>query len=628
MIKKLLFTLAIVFVSQYYSHAQNWIWAQKLGNIKSDKVTCIKTDGLGFIYIAGYFSDVTTIGTNSVPLVFTNNNYSKEAFIAKLDSTGFCYWARSGGAHYDDRVLGMDVDSAGNSIITGTFWEGAGIFFGALNVSGSAYGNSDQCFIVKFDPNGNPLWGNFVCGDNTTPSGGNYRDDQGLDVATDKLGNSYVVGFMTTVTLYCGGNIVTATNPNLGQHKHCYWLTKINSSGVFQWAKTFGHLPWDAAAGKYIERDIAVCVDETDGVYVTGGFDGTAQFGASNFTTTGGYDIFAMKYDSSGNFKWSTQGGSSKDDWANGICSDKNGHIYIVGEHRDSLIVDTVIVKNYDKRDAFILKMDAVTGKPIWGKRAGSDEGGERGNDVWADDKCNVYMCGDINSGAKFGDNITVPTGKYEEAFVARISPEGKWMWVATGGGLDSNDRGNAIAKGKGSQLYVGGYFRSSATYGTTLLNSVGSSDGFFARLKDTMLNTSGLFRLKPPTKTILCFGDTAKLSIDDHSVFNINPTNGVQFNSDSTKLVFAPNTTTTYTISGTGVGSCPESDTITFTLFVGAQGFYLTKPTDTVICSGESITLPILPHDFFDINPKNGVVINTGETILTLSPNTYFNWL
>ena len=38
--------------------------------------------------------------------------------------------------------------------------------------------------------------------------------------------------------------------------------------------------------------------------------------------------------------------------------------------------------------------------------------GGERGNDVWADDKCNVYLVGDINEGAKFGDNIVTPFGK------------------------------------------------------------------------------------------------------------------------------------------------------------------------------------------------------------------------
>jgi hypothetical protein len=174
MIKKLVLITSLLLCFAYATNAQNWIWAQKLGNIKSDKITSIKTDGLGYIYIAGYFSTSTPIGINGIMLNFTANSHSKEAFIAKLDSTGYCYWAQSGGAYYDDRILGMDVDSAGNSTITGTFWEGSGINFGTTNISGSAYGWGDQCFVVRFDPNGNILWGSFVCS--------NSSDDQGLDV--------------------------------------------------------------------------------------------------------------------------------------------------------------------------------------------------------------------------------------------------------------------------------------------------------------------------------------------------------------------------------------------------------------------------------------------------------------
>lgn len=622
--KKLLtFILVLLF---YFNniYAQNFEWAQRIGNVKSDKITSIKTDGLGYIYIAGYFSTSLTIGTNNLVLNYAYNSTSKEAFIAKLDSTGYCYWAKAGGGYYDDRVLGMDVDSAGYSVITGTYWEGVGFSFPPNAINGSAFGNSDQCYIAKFDPNGNYMWGTFVCGDDVTPSGGNYRDDQGLDIAMDKAGNIYAVGFMTTVTLYCGGNAVTATNPNTGQHKHCYWLAKFNASGVPQWAKTFGNLPWDAAAGKYIERDIAVCVDEKDGIYVTGGFDSTRQFGPQNFTSTGGYDCFVMKYDSLGNFVWATQAGSDKDDWSNGICSDKNGSIYFTGEHRDSLIMDTVIVKNYDKRDAFLFKVDAQTGKPIWGKRAGSDFGGERGNDVWADDKCNVYLVGDINEGAKFGNDIVTPiNGEGVQSFMARITPDGKWSWAITAGGLGDDDRANAVTKGKGNQVYMAGYFRQTVQYGNTTLVSAASSDGVFARIYDSMLNKGTPFILNPPAKTVLCFGDTAHLKIPKHAYFNINPTNGIQFNTDTTLLIFSPTTTTTYTMSGYSAGACTDYDTLTFTISVGLQGFTLSHPTDTSICNGESIDYALLPHDHFEITPSTGTSLNANESLLTFSPST-----
>ena len=621
--KSLLFLVTILFFASK-SNAQTVEWAQRIGNVKSDKITSIKTDGLGYIYIAGYFSTSLTLGTNGLVLNYAYNSTSKEAFIAKLDSTGYCYWAKAGGGYYDDRVLGMDVDSAGYSVITGTFWEGVGFSFPPNAIDGSAWGNNDQCFIAKFDPNGNYMWGTYVCGDDVTPSGGNYRDDQGLDVAMDKVGNIYVVGFMTTVTLYCSGNAVTATNPNTGQHKHCYWVAKYNAAGVPQWAKTFGKLPWDPSAGKYIERDIAVCADEKDGVYITGGFDSTRSFGPQSLSTLGGYDVFLLKYDSNGVFQWVSQAGSDKDDWANGICSDKNGHIYFTGEHRDSLIMDTVLVKNYDKRDVFLFKVDAQTGKPYWGKRAGSDSGGERGNDVWADDKCNVYLVGDINEGAKFGDDILMPAnGDSVQSFIARITPEGKWTWAKSFGAINDEDRGNAVAKGKGYQVYLAGYFRQTAQYGGASLVSAGSSDGFFARIYDSMLNKGTPFKMDPPAKTVLCFGDTAHLKIPKHSSFSITPATGVSFNSDSTKLVFAPNGTTTYTLIGSSGGACSESDTLVFTMSVGLQGFAFTPLTDSIMCGGDTITHLLATNDYIAVSPSTGTSVSAGGNAINFFPSS-----
>lgn len=555
----LIFSISFLGFS-FNSNAQDWVWAQRLGNSKSDKIISIKTDSSGYIYISGYFSNTTTIGTNAIQLTYTANASSKEAFIAKLDSTGFCYWARSGGEYFDDRVLGMDVDAAGNSVITGTFWQtSTGFNMGSVNVTGTGFGGGDQCFVVKHDANGNPLWGTFVAS--------NTGDDQGLDLATDKSGNSYIVGFMTGNTLYCGGNAVTATNTNSGGKKHSYWLAKINSAGVFQWARCFGNLPYDTAANKYIERDIAVAVDDSGGVFVTGGYDHTWPFGNTSLTSTGGYDIFVLKYDSSGNFAWVTGGGSRKDDWSNGICTDKKGSVYIVGEHRDSLIIDNVIVKNYNKRDAFIVKLDANTGNAIWGKRAGTNLGGERGNDVVADTSCNIYIAGDIFEGAKFGDNIILPAGDSTQAFVAKISPEGKWQWATVGGAADDNDRGNTIAMGTGSQIYTAGFFRSSANYGSTTLASVGSSDGFFARLKDLTKDQGTGFEFEAPSDTILCKGDTIKLDLPDYAYLEFSPQNGVYLSNGGKKLIFTYDQTTTYTISGFDNGTCPAYDTISFTM-------------------------------------------------------------
>jgi len=595
---------------------QSFKWAQRIGNSKSDKITSIKTDGIGNVYIAGYFSNSISIGSNSLLLNNVANASSKEAFIAKLDSSGLCLWARAGGAYFDDRVLGMDVDSAGNCVITGTYWEGAGINFGAVTVTGSGFGSGDQCFIVKLNPNGVAVWGQFVCGNG-------YGDDQGFDVAFDKAGNIFAVGFLSADTLFCGGRSVMAVNPNKTSHKQCYWASKLDGNGNFLWARTFGNLPWDAAASKYVERDIALCVDEQNAVYIAGGFDGKRAFGLDTFTSiAGSHDVFVTKYDPAGNFVWANQVASNKDDWNNGICSDKNGHIYITGEHRDSLYMDSVLVKNYDKRDLYIFKVDAQTGKPLWGKRAGSNAGDERGNDVWADDKCNVYVCGDINEGASFGDDITTPVnGLGVQGFVARISPEGKWRWVVTGGGPGDEDRIAAIAKGKSHQLFVAGFFRSSATYGPHYLSSAGSSDGFMTQVYDSMLDKGIPFELIPPAKAVLCFGDTAVLNIPQHAWLQVTPTTGVSFNADSTRLVFQPNVTTSYSIYGLGEGDCAIYDTIIFTLQVGLDIFQFESPTDTSFCEGGSVLVDIPAHDYLSITPYKNILWSADSQRVEIRP-------
>lgn len=565
MMRKLLFLFLCIVLLNYKSYAQTWDWAQRIGNTKSDKVTSIKTDTAGNVFIAGYFSNSISIGTNAVVLNFTSDAFSKEAFVAKLDSNGYCFWARSGGQYFDDRVLGMAVDQEGNSVITGTYWTtGLGFHMGPIMIDGSSLGWGDNCFLVKHDPDGNALWGAFV----TSESG----DDQGLDVTIASDGNIYVVGFMTATTLYCNGTTITAINPNTDMFPHCYWLAKVSPTGVFQWARTFGNLPWDADHAKYVERDIAVCVDDAGGVYVTGGFDGSNRhFGTETFTTYGGYDIFAMKYDTDGNFQWAKHGGSDQDDWSSGISSDKNGHVYITGEHRDSLIMDSILVKNFDKRDVFVIKMDASNGAPIWGKRAGSDLGGERGNDIIADSMCNVYVAGDINEGASFGSSITTPMGNLGQAFVAKISPDGVWQWVVTGGGPDDEDRGNAITTGKGNQLYTAGYFRISATYGSDSYTSAGSSDGFFAKIYD-LSKDKGVLYLNSPGDTVFCAGEMIELDQPEVDFMQYTPTSSVTANATLTHFELRPTESTAYTFYGAQGGNCPASDTIHFNLILEAN--------------------------------------------------------
>lgn len=470
----------------HLSFAQSWNFVGSVSADQSDKCITVKTDLSGNLIVSGYVgSDLPTFNFGNGQIIPNAHAGGKEMFVAKYTSNGVCIWAKAFGQYYDDRVLGMDVDYNGDIYITGTFWD-------YMTLGGVSLGNNgfDECAIAKLDKNtGAVIWANYT---------GGILDNQGLDIAVDGQGFIYVGGFYFAgydwnwfgqqgqLTLGNSGLPFPLEN-DPDQHLYKYWVAKMDPTGNFIWGTNFGDLPFDPIANKYVERDIALCLDEQDQLYVGGGFDGTQTFGNFQLTSNGGHDFFALKMDDTGNILWAKSGGSNKDDWANGISVDSLGHIYLVGEHRNEFIIDNVVVKNYDKRDVFILKMDANNGTCIWGKRAGSDGGSERGNDVYANKDCKIYVAGDIGQKANFGSVIETPNSGGISSFVSRISKDGNWLWTITGGSTDSSDRCNSVDLSPSGKIYASGFYKLSPTYGTIILNNLGKTDGFYAIIEDVL---------------------------------------------------------------------------------------------------------------------------------------------
>src|ERR1043165_6236923 len=79
----------------------------------------------------------------------------------------------------------------------------------------------------------------------------------------------------------------------------------------FAWARVSGTVNSDSGRG--------FAVDTNGNSYVTGSFDGTATFGNTNITSSGGAnrpDIYVAKYDSSGRVVWVRRAGGTGTDKA------------------------------------------------------------------------------------------------------------------------------------------------------------------------------------------------------------------------------------------------------------------------------------------------------------------------
>jgi hypothetical protein len=118
---------------------------------------------------------------------------------------------------------------------------------------------------------------------------------------------------------------------------------KYNSSGTKQWTKQLGSSSEDRGRG--------VTVDSSDNIYVTGSTGG----GLDGNTSSGGGDLFLVKYNSSGTKQWTKQLDSSSYDKGTGVTVDSSNNLYVTGETKGGLDGNT----NSGDRDLFLVKYNS-----------------------------------------------------------------------------------------------------------------------------------------------------------------------------------------------------------------------------------------------------------------------------
>ncbi|OFY86738.1 MAG: hypothetical protein A3F72_00105 [Bacteroidetes bacterium RIFCSPLOWO2_12_FULL_35_15] len=453
-----------------FSFSQSFDWLTEGGGPLSDKATGIAIDAYGNTYITGFFNEEATFGSFYQPTI---DPLSKEVFVAKIDPQGNYLWAKRGSNHYDDRGLGICLDPSGNVYVTGTCW--GGLVFGSLSVYNSTF-YTDQIFVLKLDTNGNEIW---LKNAGVDESGYPYNDDQGFDLTSDSNGNIYVTGFLSNhdfTDLYANFDalqIIVPADDSLA------FVAKLSNAGLWQWVRTFGGLD-DA-------RDNRITTDAENNIYVTGGFRGTQTFGTTILTSYGGSDVYVVKYDDQGNFIYAKNAGSPLDDRGNDIAFDHTNHLYITGEFKAKAIFGNDTINNNgsdDDRDIFVARM-SKTGVFEWVKKAGSNNGGDRGNGIVVNNTGNIFVTGQYKDTAKFGGFIEVYTGPGDiQIFIAAIDSLGKWRWVLNGGSI-SDDRGNGITCDNDCNVFADGFYENTLNFYPSTINSAGLKDIFTVKVKE-----------------------------------------------------------------------------------------------------------------------------------------------
>lgn len=544
----------------------NLIWAKRIGGTSADNFSDIVFDAAGNIYLIGDFS--TTVDFDPGPGTFNMTVLGNtDTFVLKLDVNGNFVWAKQMGSPWWDRGTSIALDASGNVITTGDFSTtsagpadfdpGPGTF---TFTTGTGGGNTD-IFISKLTSAGAFVWAKQI---------GGVNGDFGNDLQIDNSNNIYVGGYFTGTTdfdpnagttnlislgfediyvlkLDNAGNFLWARNmgsntvdynksiavdgsgnvystgsfrgtcdfdPGVGTYTIAsaggddVFVSKLNSSGNFVWAKSFGAASLDVAN--------AIYTDASGNVFTTGAFRNTVDFdpgaGSYSLTSFGSADVFIQKMDPAGNFLWAGQMGGAQDDYGMGMFVDAAGIVYTTGYFNATSDFDPTAgmlnLTSAGQTDAFVQRMCQVTSQP----------------------------------GAISGPTSLCGNG-VQTYSISAVSGATSYSWSLPGSWTGTSTSNNITPFASGSGLIT-----------VMALNSCGTSAAQTLSVTINALPTV----TAATSSSLICAGQSATLSAGGANLYVWSPSG-----SGST-IVVSPTVTTTYSVTGLDVNGCQNSAMVT----------------------------------------------------------------
>jgi hypothetical protein len=334
--KKLILLISIL-VNIQFVHAQ--ITFQKtFGGIGADHGRSIQQTSDGGYIITGNTQNITG-----------SNDY---AYLIKLESTGDTVWTKTFGILGNNNCWGFAARQTldGGYIISGesfgaacliktdldgniiwsksfnTFYEGysvkqtadSGYIFTGYFYNNLSFGQ--DIYLIKTDENGDILWSKSY--------GGNAQDDKAYSVLQTPD----------------GGYAITGTTASFGAGNMDVFLIKTDSNGDILWARTFG------GTG----NDLSYSIEQTDdGGYIISG--STTSFGVGSIA------VYLIKTDSNGNLIWTKSFVSANGVRSNSVQKTLDGGYIIAGSHY------SLALGGYD---VFLIKTDS-SGNSLWTRTFG-----------------------------------------------------------------------------------------------------------------------------------------------------------------------------------------------------------------------------------------------------------------
>lgn len=358
---------------------------QQIGTSDTDIAYKVVTDKDGNYYLGG-----STQGS----LVNSKKSDISDAWVAKYDSSGKQLWGRQIGANQtkgeSNTGFGLDVDDAGN------------VYFSGLAIKENTdletfnFGAQDDSWITKFDSNGNQQWFNEI--------GGPFFDES-YSLATDKDGNSYIVGWTQ--------GLVEESDPSRQLLKYDVWIAKYDTAGEQQWVNQLG------SVDQGLEFAWATDTDSEGNIYVTGWTTGDLGTKDKKFENSDSYDIFLAKFNPDGTQDYVKQFGSKGDDgtYLSDMVIDSEDNVFLTG-YTNGKLGKGPTDKDFN---SWVARFD-TEGENIWTRQIGSKNNIDYATGLAVDDSDKLYVTGFTE--AVLGKNNNGTDGGAIDAWYAQLGVE------------------------------------------------------------------------------------------------------------------------------------------------------------------------------------------------------------
>ena len=430
--------IILIIISFNITNAQNFTWVRNQTHsilFNPDLTSFLsESDAAGNTLLAGIYNYRLSFG-----------NYYGDVSVKKYDPMGNLMFIKilSGKIVID----GLQADQSGNIYLSGSFMDTLKI--DTVNfIFNTGSGFNQNNFIIKLSPNGDFIW------------------KKNIDVLYPSI------NILDAIKIK--GNFLYAGMLNFNQGL----IKKFDLNGNEMMS----------IVQNPVRNISSIDVDAQGNIYAGGACsNGNITFGNLSLTASHFYNVYMVKYNSSGNCQWARFVEDFTFQYIDVAC-DNSGNLYAAGDLFGSFMFGSIQTQGAQwVYDFFLTKINS-SGTFLWVKEVPAtqtitgDAGKANVNSIAVDAQNNVYFAGFQRGTMNWGNNISTTSPGYTGILILKYDPTGNLLSGRIAGGA-SGSRSDDIGIDNSGNLFLSGNFSTSALFDTISVTGSGNLNSFIARL-------------------------------------------------------------------------------------------------------------------------------------------------